>query len=246
MNTPVITFRNVTKNYTLYHGLTGGFKNFLFRLPKAIKQIRDSKYCVLKEISFEVNSGETVGIIGRNGAGKSTLLGLMAGVLSPSSGTVEVKGKVAPLLELGGGFHPDLTGIDNIILNGVLLGLSRKEVAHKISAIIKFADLGGYITQPIRTYSSGMLARLGFSVAAHLEPEIILLDEVLAVGDADFQKKCMNKIQEFRQSGVTIVYISHSMDSVREICDRAIWIEDHRVKMTGDAVTVTKAYQSCN
>ena len=246
MKMPVITFENVTKNYTLYHGLTGGFKNFLFRLPGAIKQIRDSEYCVLKNISFKVNAGETIGIIGRNGAGKSTLLGLMAGVLIPSTGKVEVKGKVAPLLELGGGFHPDLTGIDNIILNGVLLGLSRKEVARKIEEIIKFADLGDYIGQPIRTYSAGMLARLGFSVAAHLEPEIILVDEVLSVGDADFQKKCLSKMLEFKQSGVTIVFISHSMEDVRTICDRVIWIEEHRVRMVGDAGAVTKAYINRN
>ncbi|MCX5793001.1 MAG: ABC transporter ATP-binding protein [Elusimicrobia bacterium] len=244
MSAPVITFRSVTKNYTLYHELRGGIKNFLFRLPKAIKQIRDSSYCVLKDISFEVGSGETLGIIGRNGAGKSTLLGLMAGILRPSAGEVEVNGRITPLLELGGGFHPDLTGIDNIMLNGVLLGLSRKAVTRKLSEIIKFADIGDYIGQPIRTYSSGMVARLGFSVAAHLDPEIILADELLAVGDADFNKKCLDKMSDFKRSGVTIVFISHSMESIRKICDRVIWIEGHKIKMAGDAGAVTGAYKN--
>ncbi len=242
MKPPAITFKNVTKNYTLSRELGGGIKNFLFRLPKAIKQIRASGYCTLKDVSFEVRSGETLGIIGRNGAGKSTLLGLMAGVLRPSAGAVEVNGKVTPLLDLGGGFHPDLTGRDNIMLNGVLLGLNRKDVARKMDEIIEFADLGDYIGQPIRTYSGGMLARLGFSVAAHLDPEILLVDEVLAVGDADFRKKCLDKMLGFKRNGVTIVFISHSMEDVRRLCDRVLWIEARGVTMTGDPAAVTGAY----
>ena len=162
--------------------------------------------------------------------------------MHPSAGEVEVNGKVTPLLELGGGFHPDLTGMDNIMLNGVLLGLNRKDVARKMEEIIKFAGLGDYIGQPIRTYSGGMLARLGFSVAAHLDPEILLVDEVLAVGDADFRKKCLDKIMGFKRAGVTIVFISHSMEDVIRICDRVIWIEERGVKMAGDAASVTGAY----
>ncbi|MFQ5442502.1 MAG: ABC transporter ATP-binding protein [Thermodesulfobacteriota bacterium] len=241
MKKPVITFENVTKHYHLYHHLTGGIKNFLFNLPKNIKSM-NSNYEALKDISFEVYAGETFGIIGRNGAGKSTALGLMAGVMKPSSGTVTVKGRVSPLLSLGGGFHPDLTGRENIVLNGVLMGLTKAEVLRKMEEIIDFSELGRFIEQPIRTYSSGMYARLGFSVVAHLDPEILLIDEVLAVGDMDFQEKCLKKMLGFKERGVTMVLVTHSMGNVTGICDRAMWIEDHRVRMMGGPEEVTGGY----
>jgi lipopolysaccharide transport system ATP-binding protein len=193
-------------------------------------------------MSFEVARGETLGIIGRNGAGKSTLLGLIAGVLRPTRGRVTLRGRVSPLLELGGGFHPELTGRENIVLNGVLLGMTRKEVAQRSDEIIEFSELRDFIDQPIRTYSSGMLARLGFSVVAHLDPEIILLDEVLAVGDAVFQRKCIQKMLEFKKRGTTIVFVSHSAADVDLICDRVLWIENHTLKKSGPPAAILGEY----
>jgi lipopolysaccharide transport system ATP-binding protein len=244
MKEPVIVFDNVSKNFPLYHHITGGIKNFLLNLPEAVNSMRNNRFEALKDISFKVHKGETLGIIGRNGAGKSTILGLMAGVLKPSAGGVLVKGQVAPLLELGSGFHPELTGIENIILNGVLLGLTRAEVLKKINEIIEFSELGQFIDQPIRVYSSGMLARLGFSVVAHLDPNILLIDEILAVGDLEFQKKCTEKMTGFKKSGVTIVFVSHSMPDVKRICDRVMWIEDHKVKMLDKPKKTIHAYTS--
>ena len=242
MSEPVVVFDNVSKSYPLYHHFTGGIKNFLFHLPKAVSSIRNSRFEALKEISFEVYKGETLGIIGRNGAGKSTTLGLIAGVLKPSNGRVVVKGKISPLLELGGGFHPELTGRENIMLNGVLLGLTRSEVSRKMDEIIGFSELGDFVNQPIRTYSSGMLARLGFSVIAHLDPEILLIDEILAVGDMEFQKKCLDKMMGFKKIGVTMVFVSHSKVDVERICDRVMWIENHTVKMLGKPKEIVASY----
>lgn len=242
MREPIITFDNVSKIYPLYHHLTGGYKNFLFHLPKWIKSLKNAKFEALRDISFEVHMGETFGIIGKNGAGKSTTLGLMAGVLKPTRGKVIVKGRISPLLELGAGFHHELTGRENILLNGVLMGLTRAEVSRKMSAIIEFSELGDFIDQPIRVYSSGMLARLGFSVVAHLDPEILLIDEVLAVGDMNFQKKCIDKMLGFKKGGVTMVFVSHSMPDIERICDRVMWIDNHSVKMVGTPKDVVLNY----
>jgi len=242
MSEPVIIFDNVSKSYPFYHHITGGIKNFLFHLPQTLKFMKNSRFEALRDISFEVNQGETLGIIGKNGAGKSTILGLIAGVLKPSKGNIIIKGRISPLLELGGGFHPELTGKENILLNGVLLGLTRDEVKKKMDAIIEFSELGDFIEQPIRVYSSGMLARLGFSVVAHLDLEILLIDEILTVGDMEFQKKCLNKMMGFKKKGVTMVFVSHSMGEVERICDRVIWIENHSIKMTGEPEVVVKAY----
>lgn len=239
---PVIIFENVSKGYPLYHHFTAGVKNFLFNLPTTVSKMRDFRYEALTDISFEVCKGETFGIIGRNGAGKSTALGLIAGVLKPSKGSVIVKGRVSPLLELGAGFHHELTGRENIMLNGVLMGFTRQEVLKRIDGIIEFSELGDFIDQPIRVYSSGMLARLGFSVVAHLDPEIMLIDEVLAVGDAVFRKKCIGRMMGFKKSGVTMVFVSHSMEDIKMICDKAVWIDDHKVKMMGDAREIAKNY----
>jgi lipopolysaccharide transport system ATP-binding protein len=241
---PIIIFDNVSKSYPLYHHITAGIKNILFHLPKAIRQVKNSRYEALRDISFEVYKGETLGIIGRNGAGKSTTLGLIAGVLKPSRGNVIVKGRISPLLELGAGFHRELTGRENIILNGVLLGLTRSEVLQKMSEIIEFSELSTFIDQPIRTYSSGMLARLGFSVVSSLDPEILLIDEILAVGDMNFQKKCLDRMMAFKKSGVTIIFISHSMEDVEMICDRVMWIDNHAIRTTGETKNVVAQYES--
>jgi lipopolysaccharide transport system ATP-binding protein len=242
MREPVIVFDHVSKSYPLYHSITGGLKNFLFHLPKWVSSLRNSRFEALREISFEVYKGETFGIIGRNGAGKSTTLGLIAGVLKPSNGRVNVRGRISPLLELGAGFHPELTGRENIVLNGVLMGLTRAEVFKKMGEIIEFSELGEFINQPIRTFSSGMLARLGFSVVSSLDPEILLIDEILAVGDISFQKKCLEKMMVFRNNGVTMVFVSHSMEDVKRICHRVMWIENHSIKMMGEPEVVVGGY----
>lgn len=240
---PVISFNKMCKNYILYAHFYGGIKRMIFHLPSTLRSLKKNKFQVLKDITFDIYKGENVGIVGRNGAGKSTTLGLVAGVLKPSSGSVEVNGRVSPLLELGGGFHPELTGRENIELNGVLLGMTRAEVTRKIDSIIEFSELGDFIEQPIRMYSSGMLARLGFSVIAHLDPEILLIDEVLSVGDLSFQKKCIDKMMQFKNSDVTIVLVSHSPRDILAVCDRVIWIEDHEIRMMGPAAEVMEEFQ---
>ena len=241
MKNTVISFERVTKSYLSYEYILSGFKSFLLNFPRSLKHTR-KKFTVLKDITFSIYEGEFFGIIGKNGVGKSTLLALMAGVLKPDEGKIEVKKKVYMLLELGAGFHPDLTGRENIILNGVLLGMTKKEVLKKMDEIVAFAELENFIDQPVRTYSSGMLARLGFSVVAHLEPEILLIDEVLAVGDVQFQKKCLKKILEFREKGVTIVFVSHNVKDVSELCDRAIWLHNNQIQAIGPAHEVVSAY----
>lgn len=242
MREPLIIFDHVHKNYPLYHHVTSGIKNFVFHLPKAIRHMKNSKYTALTDISFEVKKGEALGIIGRNGAGKSTILGLIAGVLKASEGKVVVKGRISPLLELGAGFHHELTGRENIMLNGVLLGLTRRDVFRRMDEIIEFSELGEFVDQPIRTYSSGMLARLGFSVVSSLDPEILLIDEILSVGDLNFQKKCIDRMMGFKRDGVTIVFVSHSMEDVERICDRVIWIDDHRIKAADNTQSVVSQY----
>jgi lipopolysaccharide transport system ATP-binding protein len=242
MNDPVIIFDKVNKTFPLYHSVTGGFKRFLFHLPQAIRALKKQTFEALRDVSLEIHRGETFGIIGRNGSGKSTMLGLIAGVLKPSLGTVTIQGRISPLLELGAGFHSDLTGRENILMNGVLMGLSRQEVQEKMGEIITFSELGDFIDQPIRVYSSGMLARLGFSVVSSLDPEILLVDEILAVGDVDFQKKCIDRMTGFKKNGVTIVYVSHSMQSVEMLCDRVAWLDNHTLKDLGDTKKMIQGY----
>jgi len=239
---PVIVFENVYKSYPMYHHVTGGIKNFIFKFPGSLKSLRSQSFEALRDISFTVKKGETFGIIGRNGAGKSTILGLIAGVLRPSKGKVVIRGRVSPLLELGAGFHSDLTGRENILLNGVLMGLSRAKVTEKINEIIEFSELGDFINQPIRTYSSGMLTRLGFSVAAHLDPEIFLIDEVLSVGDMAFQKKSMAKMIEFKKMGVTLLFVSHSVGELETLCDKIVWIDNHTIRQIGRPREVIQNY----
>jgi lipopolysaccharide transport system ATP-binding protein len=241
MREPVISFYNVSKSYPLY-GHIRGIKNFLFNFPRSLTSMKQERFEALSNISFEVYEGENFGIIGNNGAGKSTTLGLIAGVLKPNKGRVVVRRRVSPLLALGAGFHPELTGRENVELNGVLLGLTRKEIRRKMDEIIEFSELGDFVNRPVRVYSSGMLARLGFSVVAHLDPEILLIDEVLGVGDIRFQKKCLEKMMSFKDGGVTMVLVTHSVASVMNICDRAMWIENHQVRMMGDPSEVVEAY----
>lgn len=242
--TPAVSFINVSKSYPSYNQVTGGFKNFLFHFPKAIQELNQRR-TVLENINFQINRGETFGFIGANGAGKSTILGLMAKVLSPENGKVIVNGRISPLLELGAGFHPELSGRENILLNGVLMGLSISDVRKHEEEIIEFSELEPFIHQPIRTYSSGMYAKLGFAVIAILKPEILLVDEILAVGDLAFSQKCEAKFEEFRSNpDVTIIMVSHNLATVSKLCDRAAWIETGKLQKIGDAASVVDAYVS--
>jgi ABC-type polysaccharide/polyol phosphate transport system ATPase subunit len=203
---------------------------------------RKQKFVALKNVSFRLEPGESLAVIGANGAGKSTLLSLAASLATPNEGRVIVNGRVAALLELGSGFHPDLTGAENLLLNSALLGRSRKSTLALAERIVDFSGIGDFIDDPLRTYSSGMVMRLAFSVAIHTEPDIMLLDEVLAVGDSSFQAKCHDTLLEFQRSGKSLLFVSHSAGQVQEMCDRAIWLDHGELVMEGDARSVTEAY----
>jgi lipopolysaccharide transport system ATP-binding protein len=199
-------------------------------------------FAALRELSFSVEHGETVAVAGSNGAGKTTLLGLIAGVSWPDSGVVRVEGSVAPLLELGAGFHPDLTGEENLRLNASLLGMTRREASLLHDQIIEFSELRDFIREPLRTYSSGMILRLGFSIAVSRNPQILLVDEILAVGDQRFQGKCMERIRELKRRGTTIVFVSHARAAVEALCERALWLDHGRLMLDGPVGTVLDAY----
>jgi ABC-type polysaccharide/polyol phosphate transport system ATPase subunit len=210
-------------------------------LDRFKRQKRDIFYA-LKDVSFRLDQGESMAVIGRNGAGKSTLLGLAAGLCKPSEGLVVVRGRVAALLELGSGFHSDLTGLENVRLNASLLGLSRKRTAEVLESIIDFSEIRDFIYDPVRTYSSGMIMRLGFSVAVHVDPDILIIDEVLGVGDQRFQAKCFDRIRQFKQAGKTLLFVSHGGDTVRQLCDRAIWLDHGKMLLAGTPAQVLEAY----
>lgn len=222
MDNFAISFKNVTKDFYLQEDKT--FKEFLPSILGGKSWAK--KLIVFSDISFDIKIGETVGIIGRNGAGKSTILKLIAGVTYPTSGYVRINGKVAPLIELGAGFHSELSGYENIFLNGAILGMHKKEIENQIDSIIEFSELGEFIYVPVKKYSSGMYMRLGFSVAIHTNANIILIDEVLSVGDAAFQKKCLDYLREIKKAqNKTIIFVSHNEKAVKEFCDRAILID---------------------
>jgi lipopolysaccharide transport system ATP-binding protein len=203
----------------------------------------DQSFWALRAVSFTIREGERVGIIGRNGAGKSTLLKILSRVVPPSEGRAEIRGRVASLLEVGTGFNPRLSGRENIYLNGALLGLSRKQVDARLDEIIAFAEIGRFIEEPVKNYSTGMRARLGFAVAAHIDPDVLMLDEVLSVGDAAFQAKCLQRVGELTDAERTLLFVSHSVPAVRRFCDRCIWLDRGEVVMDGSAVEVTEAYE---
>lgn len=240
--TIAVRFENVSKAYMDHRFLGGGLKNAILNLPRMRRYTRPETY-VLQDLSFEIRRGTTVAFVGRNGAGKSTLLGLIAGVLVPSMGRVSVYGKVSSLLELGAGFHPDLTGRENIELYGIVLGFRRAEILRRLDAIVDFAELREHIDTPVRFYSTGMLARLGFAVVSQLDPEILIVDEILAVGDFSFQAKCYEVINRFRADGGTIVMVSHSPPDVIRLCDEAYLIEDHKIVASGEPRDVIRRYQ---
>lgn len=236
-----IEFIGISKCFHLQFERARSFQEIaigLFRRNKNNAQ----KFWPLRDVSFEVAPGETLGLIGPNGAGKSTVLKIIARIIEPTSGRVKVNGRVNALLELGAGFHPELTGRENIYLNGSILGLSRATIRQKLDKIVAFSELERFIDVPVKHYSSGMYVRLGFSVAVHTDPDILLVDEVLAVGDQMFQQKCLDRINEIKQEGVTIVLVSHALDSVRSLCERAIWLQDGRVEADGSAEKVVDQY----
>lgn len=232
---PAIEFRGVSKRFQLQEGAT--LREFL---PAALKgQGWSEPFYALRDVSFSIARGETVGIIGRNGSGKSTALKIIAGVMAPTTGDVRVRGRVSPLIELGAGFHPDLTGRENVILNGCILGMSSREVRERFDDIVSFAELWDFIDTPVKRYSSGMYMRLGFSVAVHSDPDVLLVDELLAVGDAHFQEKCLAEMHEFQSRGVTIVLVSHQMPLVEKFCQRAILIDGgHLIEEGGPRAVV--------
>lgn len=246
MADPVVEFRGVTKRYPRYHHLQGGLKGFLFRLPRAVRQLQAEGFTALKDVSFEVRPGEALGVIGHNGAGKSTILALAAGVIRPSEGSVTIRQRPFPLLELGAGFHPECNAEENVVLNAMLLGLPRRQARERVEEIIAFAGLEEFAHQPVRTFSSGMLARLGFAVIAHMDPELLLIDEILAVGDLEFQARCLAVMRKFKARGCTILLVSHAMADVERMCERAVWMEHGRVRRIGPARAVVAEYEKAS
>lgn len=246
---PIIEVSNLSKVYKLSHQSKRSHLSIREDLVKVLKGLslrrsgKEEEFWALKDISFNVDRGEVIGIIGRNGSGKSTLLKILSRVVEPTNGQVVMRGKVASLLEVGTGFHPELTGRENIFLNGAILGMSKKEISRKFDQIVEFAGIEKFLDTPVKRYSSGMYVRLAFSVAAHLEPDILIVDEVLAVGDAEFQRKCLNKMEEVTKGeGRTIILVSHNMDAIKKLCTRCILINNGRIEMIGPTNKVVEKY----
>lgn len=238
MSTPAISVSHVWKNFRLYHERNRYIKAAMLRGRRA----RYEEFWALQDVSFDVASGATVGIIGSNGSGKTTLLKCLTGIYFPERGSVKVNGDIAALLELGAGFHPELSGRENVYLNGAILGMTRKDIDKQFDSIVEFAGLEKFIDSPVKNYSSGMVVRLGFSIATHVEPEILLIDEILSVGDAAFQRKSTEKIEQFRRDGRTIVVVSHSLGLVQQLCADVVWLEKGRIREIGPASQVIAAY----
>ncbi len=234
-----IKIENLSKQYQLFDKPSDRLKQMLFRGNKQYYR----EFNALQDISFEISKGETVGIVGRNGSGKSTLLQIIAGTLSPSIGEIHVNGRVAALLELGSGFNPDFTGRENVYLNGAILGISKIEMDKRFDEIIQFADIGDFIDQPVKTYSSGMYVRLAFSIAINVEADILIVDEALAVGDTKFQIKCIDRMKEIKKNGTTILFVSHAGEQVKRFCEKGIWLENGKVKEIGSATNVVNHYE---
>ncbi len=258
---PIIEVKNLSKKYNITHQQGGyialrdiltdiGKHPFRFlknKTKKIIGKETKEEFWALKDINFEVQKGEAIGIIGANGAGKSTLLKILSKITPPTTGEIKYRGRMSSLLEVGTGFHPELTGRENIFLNGAILGMAKKEIIEKFDAIVEFAGIEKFLDTPVKRYSSGMYVRLAFSVAAHMEPDILVVDEVLAVGDAEFQKKCLGKMDEVtKQAGRTILFVSHNMSAIQNLCKRCILLEDGKIKMIGETKEVTEYYLEKN
>lgn len=236
-----IRLEKVSVRYTAPNERVGTFKEYIIRSLQG--KIHHESFWALHDVDLTVYQGEAFGLIGHNGAGKSTLLKLIARVLRPTSGRVWVRGRVAPLLEIGAGFHPELSGRENVYLNGAMLGFTRKEMEKKFDGIVEFAEIANFIEAPIRTYSSGMWARLGFAVATDVDPDILIVDETLSVGDEEFQRKSSTRIQSIREQGATILLVSHNMTLIEQMCKRAAWLDHGRVQIVGNVNDVIKAYR---
>lgn len=237
----IVRLENVSVRYRVPSERIGTFKEYVIR--RLQRRVRHQSFLALKDVHLTVRKGEVFGIIGNNGAGKSTLLKLVARVLRPTEGRVWVRGRVAPLLEFGAGFHPELTGRENVFLNGALLGFTHKQMEEKFNRIVDFAELWDFIDAPLRTYSSGMWARLGFAVATDVEPDVLIVDEVLAVGDESFQRKSAARMQEFRDRGVSILLVSHNMQVIESMCRRTAWLDHGEIKFLGKPSEAIKAYR---
>ena len=238
-NDIAIKVDHVYKSFDIYYDRANTLKErALFWMRNKRKEKRE----VLKDINLDIKKGETVALIGVNGSGKSTLLKLMTQIIFPNKGTIETKGKLTSLLELGAGFHPDFSGRENIYFNSSIFGLTRKEIDKRLDQIIEFSELQDFIDNPVRTYSSGMYMRLAFSVAINVDADILLIDEILSVGDQHFQEKCFNKMRELKEEGKTMVFVTHSMDSVKKLCDRAVWLSNGVVRMDGNTNEVVDEY----
>jgi lipopolysaccharide transport system ATP-binding protein len=238
----VIKVENLSKLYYLGGARHNSLRDAVMSFIKNPRRDKKNELWALNEVSFDVQDGETLGIIGRNGAGKSTLLKILSRITKPTSGAAEIRGRVGSLLEVGTGFHQELSGRENIFLNGAILGMRRTEIEAKFDEIVAFSEIEKFIDTPVKHYSSGMYMRLAFSVAAHLEPEILIVDEVLAVGDVAFQKKCLNKMREVGQTGRTVLFVSHDMQSIARLCSRAIWMKDGALAKDGTATDVISKY----
>jgi len=235
----VIEFESVTKSFARNAQRTFA-RNYLVHL---LRRRAGQRFVALNKVSFKIARGETVGVIGANGAGKSTLLSLVTGLCPPDSGSINVRGRIAALLQLGAGFHPDLTGTENLRMHAAMLGFSAKRTSELFDSIVEFSGIGQFIDEPLRTYSSGMNMRLAFSIAVHGDPELLVIDEVLAVGDQAFQAKCMEKILQFKRQGKTLLFVSHATHSLQSLCDRALWLDHGELVMDGDAREVVQAYE---
>jgi len=236
-----VFLEDVSVHYRIPSESIKTFKEYIIKLLKG--QIKHESFSALRRIDLDVKKGEIFGVLGRNGAGKSTLLKVISRVLIPSEGRVWINGQISPLLQLGAGFHPELTGRENIFLNATLLGHSHDDIEQKMDEIIDFSEIEDFIEAPLRTYSSGMQSRLGFAVATAWQPDILILDEVLSVGDIGFQKKCVNRMSKFRDRGATVIMVSHSVNRIQEICERAIWLDHGEIKILDTATTVCEIYK---
>jgi ABC-type polysaccharide/polyol phosphate transport system ATPase subunit len=235
-----IEVQNVSVRYTVPHERIPSLKEFAIRWLRGRVEWRE--FAALSDVSLTIRRGESIGIIGRNGAGKTTLLKVIARVIRPQVGTVRTNGRVVPLLELGAGFDPELSGRENVFMNGAMLGHRKRYMQARLADIVAFAGIEEFLDAPLRTYSTGMVARLGFAVATDVEPDVLLLDEVLSVGDVEFQQKCMRRMEGFRQAGATFVLVSHSLPTVAKLCKRAVWIDGGKVLMDGPAAEVVAAF----
>lgn len=243
MTQVAISVRNVSKKYSIGKQKDSSLRGSLAGLLSK-RATKYDEFLALNDVSFDIQRGDVVGIIGKNGAGKSTLLKILSQITRPSAGEIEINGRVASLLEVGTGFHPELTGRENVFLNGTILGMTRKEVAAKFDEIVAFSGVEKFIDTPVKHYSSGMYVRLAFAVAAHLEPEILIIDEVLAVGDAEFQKKCLGKMKDVAGEGRTVLFVSHDLAAVKQLCNKGIFLKDGKISFSGEMNAAINEYMS--